>query len=123
MARHLPIEGFEINSPKGFWPNPDEEYFYKTQNPPWIVPRRRKCRGRLKHYYDFADEDLKMNLCEEVITQNRFKLLDSTNISLVNKEDVKTKEEDKSRTLQERSSEQISCNNDNINISFSEDNS
>ena len=24
----------EGNSPKGFWPNPDEEFFYKKQTPP-----------------------------------------------------------------------------------------
>ena len=124
MARHLPTEEFKLNSPKGFWPNPDEEYFYKSQTPPWIVPKRRKCRGRLNHYYDLTEENLKWNQCEEVITHNRFNPLNSTNIELINKEDKKTTEEDKSENLQEGYSEQVTYKNDYfdcINISFSED--
>ena len=123
MARHLPKEGFEINSTKGFWPNPDEEYFYKTQTPPWKVPRRRKFRGRLKYYYDYGDEALKSEMCEEVITQNRFQPLDSNYTRFMNNEDLRTKEEDNFGNLQERSPEQISLINTSVNISLSESNS
>ena len=67
MARFTPKD---TNSPKGFWPNPDEEFFHKKQTPPWKVPKKRKSRGRptrltrlLKMYNEKG---------EEVITQNRF---------------------------------------------------
>ena len=48
MARHLPKEGFEINSTKSFWPNPDEEYFYKIQTPPLESTKEEEIQGEIE---------------------------------------------------------------------------
>ena len=56
-------------SPKGFWPHPDEEYFYKTQTPPWKVPKERKSRGSQTRFHGLEPNK---TVGEEIITYNRF---------------------------------------------------
>ena len=51
MARHtstndLPIKN--LKSPKGFWPNPDEEMFYKARTPPGKYQTGGKAGGEQK---------------------------------------------------------------------------
>ena len=61
-------------TPKGFWPHPKKELFYKYLTP-WKVPSRRKTKGRSRMYYDFDKESIQHTPCEELITSNRFQLL------------------------------------------------
>ena len=78
-------------SPVGFWPNPDKEYFYKVQTPPWAIPRKRKPKGDSQEfYYDLSDEELKWKHSGEITTSNRFELLSQEDIcfSLTSKEDI-----------------------------------
>jgi len=68
MARLTPQ-----NSPKGFWPNPELESFFKLQTPPWEVPRKRKPKGdpsRLKLIKPIKYDG------GEITTRNRFKALE-----------------------------------------------
>ena len=80
MAKHtstcnLLSKGFE--SPKRFWPNPDEEMFYKARTPPWEVPTRRKTRGsKVKFLYDLTGKNIMYMNSGEVTTSNKFELLD-----------------------------------------------
>ena len=80
MARHTetadsPPKG--CNSPRGFWPNPNKEMFYKAKTPPWEVPKRRKTRGNRMHYiYDLTGEELVCMKRGEITTENKFELLD-----------------------------------------------
>ena len=46
MARYDEL----FQSPKGFWPNLDQEPFYKCQTPPWEVPKKRKSGGTKSRY-------------------------------------------------------------------------
>ena len=71
MARHDDL----YISPKGFWPNPDQEPFYKCQTPPWEAPRKRKSGGAKSRYADLNNMMNAMNLGEEIITRNRYDLL------------------------------------------------
>ena len=65
------------SSPEGFWPNLDKEFFYKTQTPPWLLPKKRKTKGDTpKYYFDLTDEELKWEQSGEVTTSNRYELLD-----------------------------------------------
>ena len=70
-----------INSPRGFWPHPSKELFYKQQTP-WKVPRKRKSRGRSKLYYDHELESVQYKQCEEVSTFNRFQALSEEDSTL-----------------------------------------
>ena len=55
------------------------EFFYKTQTPPWKVPKKRKSRGRPTR---FTRLNMIKEKGEEVITQNRFGLLSHLPISM-----------------------------------------
>ena len=85
MARHTttydsPPKG--CKSPRGFWPNPDEEMFYKARTPPWEVPNRRKTRGnKINYVYDLTGEELIYMKSGEVTTKNKFELLEETSSS------------------------------------------
>ena len=71
---HYPIQA--PGSPEGFWPNPDKEFFHKTQTPPWLLPKKRKTKGDTpKYYFDLTDEELKWEQSGEVPTSNRYELL------------------------------------------------
>merc|ERR1711874_598200 len=67
MARLTPRD-----SPKGFWPHPEKENFYKLQTPPWKVPKKRKFRGGLSKSKEFEPNKSKGG---EITTHNRFNLL------------------------------------------------
>ena len=98
----------------------------RNNPPPWKVPRRRKSRGRINFYYDFGDEALKLDTCEEIFIQNRFQPLveeDSTNTRFMDNEDLRTMEEDNIGSQQERSPEHIPFINTDVNNSFSESSS
>ena len=92
MARCLPKDHLICRtpgSPVGFWPNPDKEYFYKVQTPPWLLPKKRKPKGDTQEfYYDLSDEELKWKHSGEITTSNRFDLLSQEDnyFSLTNKE-------------------------------------
>ena len=123
MARLPPME---INSPKGFWPNPNEEFFHIRQTPPWKVPRKRKSRGRLfRLYYDIGKETLDQDKGEEVFTQNRFKPLNYLTTRLNDHEDCKIFEDNKLKTSRKeiRSPEPSPIYYIHVNDSFSEYNS
>ena len=92
MARLTPKD-----SPRGFWPNPDKEFFYKTQTPPWKVPKKRKSRGSPTRFTRLNNNKIEG---EEVITRNRFGLLsnsqDLNDNSFINEhEDFKYAEADR----------------------------
>ena len=109
MARFFPLEQTNLNSPKGFWPHPGEEQFYRLQTP-WRVPMKRKSRGRSSYYYDHKLESVQYKKCEEVITCNRFQILteeDSTSTKTSPQEDMISKEEDNLLFQQEIESEHI----------------
>ena len=80
MARHLPTEDpicKQPESPAGFWPNPEEELFYKRQTPLWKVPRKRKSRGGAQEFYfDLEKNDIIWKKCGEITTHNKFDLID-----------------------------------------------
>ena len=63
-----------FNSPKGFWPNPDQEPFHKCQTPPWEVPRKRKTGG-LKSRYNHSANNESESDHEKIVTRNKFYLL------------------------------------------------
>ena len=56
-------------SPKGFWPHPDEEYFHKLQTPPWKVPKERKSRGSQSRFNRIEPNK---TVGGEITTHNRF---------------------------------------------------
>ena len=97
MARSFLLESTNTYSPKGFWPHPSEELFYKDQTP-WKVPKKRKSRGRSNFYYDHMLESVQYKKCEEVITSNRFQILteeDSTLSKTSPQEEKNPYEEDR----------------------------
>ena len=67
-----------VSSPGGFWPDPDKEGFYRNDNHPWEVPRKRKPRGSKESYYyfDMTTGETVMNRRKIPEDQNRFALLD-----------------------------------------------
>ena len=63
-------------SPKGFWPNPEEDTFLVDASTPWEVPKRRKLRGHKKYFFDSTTENIKSFSNGEVTTANRYKVLE-----------------------------------------------
>ena len=92
MARYTPN-----SSPKGFWPNPDQEPFFKNQTPPWVVPKRRNTRGEQTRLYTLNSKN---ESGKEVITTNRFSLLN--NNESLNEYDYMTINDDDKKKTQER---------------------
>ena len=98
MARHLPYKDLIIEppkSPEGFWPNPEKEFFYKAQTPPWEVPKKRKTRGRTQaFYYHLTSDNVVWKQCGELATFNKFDLINQevTRLESTDKEDVYTSE-------------------------------
>ena len=78
-------------SPKGFWPHPDEEYFHKLQTPPWKVPKERKFRGGLSRLKEFEPNK---TVGGEVTTHNRFNLLKMDISTDANIQDTYVKNDD-----------------------------
>ena len=71
MTRH---DDTTLISTKGFWPNIDQEPFYKSQTPPWEVPRKRKTGGSNSRFNDSNTNKYESDH-ERIETKNRFYLL------------------------------------------------
>ena len=71
MVRHDEL----LCSPKGFWPNVDNEPFYKFQSPPWEVPRKRKSGGTISSLNAFVAKDNALLLDKDLITKNKYYLI------------------------------------------------
>ena len=100
MARHTSADNFsktKSGSPRGFWPDPSMESFFKEKSPPWEVPSRRKTRGHKQrsYYFDFMKEDILFTRGGEVTTKNAFELLEDTS-EIVEQEPPRKKIEESS---------------------------
>ena len=71
--------GSNTTSPRGFWPHPDKERFYRKQAP-WKVPRKRKPQG-CYYFYNYKEESVYHVKGAEVTTSNRFQVLSEEEVT------------------------------------------